>query len=207
MSEQKPRLLPFRLRRRGRPAAYRGDEPTPDAELRELLRAWAAPAPPEAARARLLASFRAQASAAPRWRRLLAARVSVPVPVAAAAVAALVFSAVALAALARGGPRPAAEAVTAAAGVKVVEVPVPQERVVTRVVYVERPARASGARTAPARRAAPAKEDAGDPTSYFTGLDMAEFRPADEMKIRVIKRGRPEDEAARPDGGPERKTR
>jgi hypothetical protein len=36
---------------------------------------------------------------------------------------------------------------------------------------------------------------------------MAEFHPADKMEIRLIKRGRPEEEAVKPDAGPERKTR
>ncbi|HWS55533.1 MAG TPA: hypothetical protein VN228_15450, partial [Pyrinomonadaceae bacterium] len=84
-----------------------------------------------------------------------------------------------------------------------VEVPVPHERVVRQVVYVERETRPARARRPTPPAATGAREeregDAG-PTSYFTGVDMAEFRPADEMKIRVIKRGRADDE-------PERKAR
>jgi len=216
MSEQRPRLLPFRLRRErgGRHAAglYRAEEVPADDELRELLAAWRAPDPDPGARARLLADFRAHTARAPRWRRLLAARVSVPLPLAAGAVGALVFAALALAALsARGSAAPPTPA--AAPAVRVVEVPVPQERVVTRFVYVER-----GGRTAPATRArsavAPARDDpsrveaeGADATSYFTGVDMAEFHPADQMKIRVIKKARPEEEPAKADAEPERKGR
>jgi len=217
MSEQRNRLLPFRLRReRGRrvaPHLFRADDTPADAELRELLSAWRAPAPDPAARARLLADFRAHAAAArPRWRRLLAARVSVPVPLAAGAAAALVVSALALAALAaRGADAPASFAAGAASAVRVVEVPVTHERVVTRTVYVERERREPAApRVAAApQRPAPAPEEAegDDATSYFTGVDMAEFRPADKMEIRVIRKGRPEDEGAKPDDGPERKSR
>ncbi|HEV3469945.1 MAG TPA: hypothetical protein VG148_11535, partial [Pyrinomonadaceae bacterium] len=149
MNEQRPRLLPFRLRRervrRAAPGDYRHDLAPEDAELRRLLRAWQTPPTPDALRARLAESFRAHAAPAPLWRRLLAARVSVPVPVAACA-AALVVSSLALAALASKRPRPAAEGAGAASAVRFVEVPVPHERVVTRVVYVERAPRPAAPR-------------------------------------------------------------
>jgi hypothetical protein len=201
MNEQRPRLLPFRLRRervrRAAPGEYRADLAPEDAELHRLLGAWQAPPPPAALRARLAESFRATPAPAPRWRRLLAARVSVPLPVAACAAAALVVSSLALAALASKRPRPAAEGAGAASAVRFVEVPVPHERVVTRVVYVERAPRPTSPRRAPARpapREGKEADDAAGPTSYFTGVDMAEFRPADEMKIRVIKKARPDEE-------------
>lgn len=204
MSEQRPMLLPFRLRRRdarrGPGPLCRPDDTPADAELRELLRAWTAPEPAGDARARLLESFRAHTTPPPLWRRLLAARVSVPLPAAACAAAALVASAAALAALWSKSPW-SMPAVAGVPAVRLVEVPVPQERVVTRFVYVEREPRRPGARPAPpdAAPTAPAKDeaDAGDTTSYFTGLDMAEFRPADEMKIRVIKKGRGDEEQER----------
>jgi hypothetical protein len=216
MSEQRPRLLPFRLRReRGRRDAarlFRADDTPADAELRGLLGAWPAPPPDPAAGARLLAAFRAHAATPPRWRRVLSARVSVPVPLAAGAAAALVVSALALLALAsRAAESPAVAAAAAAAAVRVVEAPVPQERVVTRVVYVERGPRAPAPRRdapTPARPAPPpAVAETADAASYITGVDMAEFHPADRMKIRVIKKGRPDEEAAKPDATPERKTR
>jgi hypothetical protein len=214
MSEQRTRLLPFRLRRRdprrGTAHLFRADDTPADAELRELLAAWAAPPPDPASGARLLDAFRAQAARPPRWRRLLSARLSVPVPVAACAVAAFVVSAVALAALASGDTgTPAATAASAAAAVRIVEVPVTQERVVTRYVYVEREPRATPAsRVAPARPApAPVEAETNDTASYITGVDMAEFHPANKMEIRVIKRGRPEEETAKPDAATERKTR
>jgi len=193
MSEQRPRLLPFRLRRRGAMGTFRADDVPADAELRELLGAWPAPALGDALRARLAESYRAHVAPAPRWRRLIAARVSVPLPVAACA-AALVVSALALAALASKRPSGEASAAGAAPAVKFVEVPVPHERVVERVVYVEREARPKNARRATPRPAPDAREERDGPTSYFTGVDMAEFRPADEMKIRVIKRARADEE-------------
>nr|MDQ3805735.1 hypothetical protein [Acidobacteriota bacterium] len=80
-------------------------------------------------------------------------------------------------------------------------VPVPQERVVTRFVYVGREPRHTNTRRTPTRPDAPARREEADddagPTSYFTGVDMAEFRPADELKIRVIKKGRGDEEHER----------
>ena len=212
MSEQRPRLLPFRLRRRdprrGFAPLSRAEETPADAELRHLLRAWAAPPPDPAGGARLLAAFRAHDAARPRWRRLLASRVSVPLPVAAAAGAAFVAAGLAVFALASpAGRAPFAEAAAAAAAVRVVEAPVTHERVETRVVYVERGARAAPAPRTPAPARPAGAEAEVDDASYFTGVDMAEFHPADQMKIRVIKRHRPEDEAAKPEAEAERKTR
>src|SRR5438067_865607 len=136
MSDEKrqTRLLPFRLRRRT-PRADAQD-PAPDEELRELLRAWEAPPASHEARVRLLAEFRAAA------RR-------VPLPVAACAVVALLSL---FAFAARSSSRPTrtkaatdgaetATAVNVAPTVKIVEVPVVRERVVTRVVYVEKKGR------------------------------------------------------------------
>lgn len=211
MSEQRPRLLPFRLRRRdprrGCAPLSRAEETPADAELRHLLRAWAAPPPDPSGGARLLAAFRAHDAARPRWRRLLGARVSVPLPLAACAGAGLVAAGLAVFALASPGARaPFAEAAAAAAAVRVVEAPVTRERVETRVVYVEREPRAAPAPRTPAPAAAAAEAEADD-ASYITGVDMAEFHPADQMKIRVIKRHRPDDEAAKPEAEAERKTR
>jgi hypothetical protein len=220
MSEQRPRLLPFRLRRReprrGLTQLFRADDGTPaDAELRRLLAAWQTPPPDPTGPARLLAAYRAHTSPPPLWRRLLTARLSVPAPLAAGAVGALVVAALAVLTLAsRAAPSPVASAADAATGVRFVEVPVPQEKIVTRYVYVEReppaPAPAPAARPALATPDASDVADASetaDTTSYFTGVDMAEFRPAAKMEIRVIKRSRPEDEPEKPEAAPEKKTR
>src|SRR2546421_1052493 len=144
MSDEKrqTRLLPFRLRRRT-PRADAQD-PAPDEELRDLLRAWEAPPASNEARVRLLAEFRAAARRSPLWRRALRAELRVPLPVAACAVVALLSL---FAFAARSSSRPTrtkaatdgaetATAVNVAPTVKIVEVPVVRERVVTRVVYV-----------------------------------------------------------------------
>ncbi len=216
MSDEKrqTRLLPFRLRRRPAPDAGR-DFPA-DAELRELLRAWEAPRASARSRELLLADFRAHARRAPLWRRALRAELRVPLPVAACALVALLSL---LAFAARSPSRSqqskavapetlnAAAAQTsgttgaqvsdagAAANVKVVEVPVVRERVVTRVVYVEKKER-RGARPDAAlaaereRRARDGEQPSGAASSYFTRVDMEDFQPADEMKIRIVRKGK-----------------
>ena len=216
MSDEKrqTRLLPFRLRRAGagrRGAARRAfgdaDDVSADAELTALLRAWEAPPASPEARGRLLADFRASAARPPFWRRALTAELRVPLPVAACAALALLVSLFAL------GTRPPPQAATAAASgptpaaVRVVEVPVVEERVVTRTVYVEKKERggARGVSTWAAGRealaAVPAARRAGAPpvaepapeadssAGYFTRVDMNDFEPADEVKIRIVKRG------------------
>ena len=213
MSEEKrqTRLLPFRRRRFGAPDARRGcggaDDFEADAELTALLRAWEAPPATRAARDRLLADFRAAVGPAPLWRRALTSQVRVPLPVAACAALALTASLFALGARTQS-TRPAAGAESLPA-VRVVEVPVVQERVVTRTVYVEKKER-TYPRTAARRQAgreeladggAAVSRDAGsrEPEApaaapdarggYFTRVDMEDFQPADEVKFRIVKRG------------------
>lgn len=220
--KRQTRLLPFRLRRSdaarrtkaARYAAQAGalrrsdaDDTEMDAELRSLLRAWAAPRPSPDSRARLLADFRASGVRRPLWRRALAAELRVPLPVAACAVVALLASLVVVAArtttsatsVASVAPSASIENPNAASNtetvVKFVEVPVVRERVVTRFVYVEKKERGAGGleRASPegareTKRAADSRR-AGTPTSFFTRVDMADFRPADEMKIKIVRRG------------------
>jgi hypothetical protein len=252
MSDEKrpTRLLPFRMRRAAhvRAADYARDarelsadagEFSEDAELSSLLRTWETPDPSACSRERLLAEFRAGGVRAPFWRRALSAELRVPLPVAACAALALLASLIALIALVARTQVPAQSAATMttkstavdvrttdAPAVKIVELPVEHERVVTRIVYVERNATralaqqlamtqqtgttqqltstrrgaaergvtqsasnseaARGARTATESSA----QSTAEPTSYFTRVDMADFQPADEMKIRIVKRGK-----------------
>jgi hypothetical protein len=212
MSDEKrqTRLLPFRLRRRPAPDAER-DFPA-DAELRELLRAWEAPPASARSRERLLADFRAHARRAPLWRRALRAELRVPLPVAACALVALLsllaFAARspsrtqqskavapetvnALAAQTSDATGAQASDAFAATNVKVVEVPVVRERVVTRVVYVEKKERPGAALAAEReRRAREGEQASGAASSYFTRVDMEDFQPADEMKIRIVRKGK-----------------
>jgi hypothetical protein len=214
MSNEKrqTRLLPFRLRRaaRGEAGAGVGEDFSADTELTALLRTWEAPAQEAGARARLLADFRASVGRAPLWRRALTAQVRVPLPIAACALVALLLSLYALGARATARVEPAAaQAEAAPAAVRIVEVPVVRERVVTQTVYVEKKergaarvvsthpdARASLAqrdeRVESAAETAQRPEDAQSPAThagYYTRVDMNDFQPADEMKIRIVKRG------------------
>ncbi len=203
MSDEKrqTRLLPFRLRGKAARRASgvgRPDEMPADEELRAVLGAWdAREEPAHAARARLLGAFREQTrERAPLWKRLLTASVRVPAPVAACALVALLASLLALAARAPRLALDAPAAVPSAPELRIVEAPAPPERVVERVIYVERKNSqrtkeragqlASRARGEGLTGAATNEERT---TSYFTRVDMGEFQPPDEMKIRIIKKG------------------
>ncbi|MET0650057.1 MAG: hypothetical protein ABW208_25905 [Pyrinomonadaceae bacterium] len=215
MSDEKrqTRLLPFRLRRasRLREGANAGEDFSADAELTALLRTWEAPPQDAGARERLLADFRASARPVPLWRRALTAQVRVPLPVAACLGVAFLLSLYALGGRANARVEPSA-ARPEAAPVRVVEVPVIQERVVTQTVYVEKKERGAprvvsthgAAREELAqgdRRDVRDKSGAETPQSpepeqspethagYFTRVDMNDFQPAEEMKIRIVKRG------------------
>ncbi|HEX8146638.1 MAG TPA: hypothetical protein VF591_05630 [Pyrinomonadaceae bacterium] len=214
MSDEKrqTRLLPFRLRRAARADAVRagGEDFSADAELTALLRTWEVPAQDAGARGRLLADFRAGARRAPLWRRALWAQVRVPLPVAVCAAVALLGSLYVLGARATGGAgASAARTETTPAAVRVVEVPVVRERVVTRTVYVEKKGRGGeqvDARRRPVREELARRDDkneggAAAPESpapaqnpeahagYFTRVDMNDFQPAGEVKLRIVSRG------------------
>lgn len=202
--KRQTRLLPFRLRgKAGRTAGAEGAGAgvPADEELRALLGAWQAPGPSPAAGARLLAAFREQArSREPAWKRLLTAGVRVPAPVAACAVVALLASALMHASR---GPRlvlDAPAAVPPAPEIRIVEAPAPPGRVTTRVVYVERESRGAkeraGRLAARGRAEGPrgADADGEGTTSYFTSVDMDEFQPPDEMKIRIVKKGKADED-------------
>lgn len=212
MSDEKrqTRLLPFRLRRAARVDVRTGDRDdlSADAELNALLRTWDVPAQDAGARSRLLADFRMSVRRAPLWRRALTAQVRVPLPVAACAAVVFLLSLYALgvrATTARVEP----SAAQAEAPVRIVEVPVVQERVVTQTIYVEKKERGAArgvstrpeARVALAQRVASEERDA-EPSQpqepapnaethagYYTRVDMNDFQPADELKFRIVKRG------------------
>jgi hypothetical protein len=93
--------------------------------------------------------------------------------------------------------------------VRAVEVPVVRERVVTRIVYVEKKERGAArgvstradARESLARRDEQDETDAGTPqreepakgqdahAGYFTRVDMKDFQPSNEVKFRIVSRG------------------
>jgi predicted protein tyrosine phosphatase len=152
----------------------------------------------------------------------------VPLPVAACAALALLAALFVLAARTRTPTQTATKSTTAdvhtndAPVVKIVELPIERERVVTRIVYVEKNApRAETQQLAATRQSTSTRQQGtttrgavaqsvsnsevergartafdssshstDEPTSYFTRVDMADFQPADEMKIRIVKRGK-----------------
>jgi hypothetical protein len=211
--KRQTRLLPFRLRRTARTDALQYvDDTEADSELRTLLREWDAPDPAPDERARLLSGFCAIHVRRPLWRRVIGADLRVPVPVAACAFVAFLAALAFAAARTETWPRVASvepsalvqtsdAAVNPVPAVKIIEVPVVQERIVTRFVYVEKKERGerAGVFEQPGTRAtygasdlkrAADSQDASQPTSFFTRVDMADFKPADEMKIRIVKRGK-----------------
>jgi hypothetical protein len=214
MSDEKrqTRLLPFRLRRSARTDARVVDveDFSADAELTTLLRTWDAPAQDAGARARLLADFRASVGRAPLWRRALTAQVRVPLPVAACLGLVLLGSLYVLGARATARAEPTAVQTNVhPMTVRVVEVPVVQERVVTRTIYVEKKERGAtrvvSARTAEREELARRddKNEGGAETlqgqepaqgqdahaGYYTRVDMNDFQPAGEVKLRIVSRG------------------
>ncbi|HEX8119394.1 MAG TPA: hypothetical protein VF521_19100 [Pyrinomonadaceae bacterium] len=215
MSEEKrqTRLLPFRLRRTSRAdAGVRGEEDfSADAELTALLRTWDVPARDSGARARLLADFRASVRRPPLWRRAMGAQVRVPLPVAACLGVMLLGSLYVLGTRATTArvEAPPVQTEAAAQAVRVVEVPVVRERVVTRTVYVEKKGRDEG-QAAPLRQsereelarqgnkneraveAPQGREPAQGQEAhagYFTRVDMKDFQPTNEVKLRIVSRG------------------
>ncbi|MDQ3817744.1 MAG: hypothetical protein M3362_08645 [Acidobacteriota bacterium] len=131
------------------------------------------------------------------WKHLLTFKLPVPVPVAALALIMLMtLSALALrtrsvAPTLTISARPSLET---PAPTKVIEVPVYQEKVVTRTVYVERKVHESK----PARSKSPDLERAAQPLSaskdkesdLFMRANLTDFQPPDDMRIRVIKRSK-----------------
>lgn len=144
---------------------------------------------------------RAPEKRAPFWKRIFAASLPVPVPVAAAIIIALLVSSVL--ALRRSSPdgsvvqpqATASSSVTAApVPVKIVEVPVVSERVVTRIVYVERKrhekneTRRSPTLIAQSKSPVSARGAKDEQSGFITRANLAGFEPTSEVKIRMIRR-------------------
>ncbi|HEX8491957.1 MAG TPA: hypothetical protein VF658_03890 [Pyrinomonadaceae bacterium] len=133
---------------------------------------------------------------APFWKRLLTARLPVPAPVAAALIVGLIITS-ALALKDAPTARVVAPRVPPIETVKIVEVPIVKERIVTRTVYVERKHTAERGTRPPSLVAARASEPNDstladskheDEPGFFTRANLKGFQPADDMKLRVIKR-------------------
>jgi hypothetical protein len=198
--KRQTRLLPFRLRRDARPDEFDADardasagteEFADDAELSALLRTWDAPEPSADARARLLAEFKAGVVRVPLWRRALASEIRVPLPVAACAALALFASLFALVARTRTPTQvtmkstPADVRTSDAPGVKIVELPVERERVVTRVVYVEKNAPRAEAQRLAATQQSMTTQQSTRRSTTTTSAALAQSNHEDARGVRT----------------------
>lgn len=122
------------------------------------------------------------------WK-LLTTSVRVPVPVALALVCLSGISVLALAGRARVGPVEPINAPPSSQSppveTRLVQVPVIQERVVTRVVYVEKKSSRSTTSNSPNREYGVAR--AGSDTSAETAMSLVGFKPTDQVKLSIIK--------------------
>ena len=134
----------------------------------------------------------------PFWTRVFTARLPVPVPVAACiALALLASSVLALRPSTKEAPTQMPPPIVRQAPPNIIEVPVFREKVITRTVYVEKkgrekkearrqtPTTGQGGETALTARHA---ESEGAEGGFFTSANLTDFRPPDELKIRIIKR-------------------
>jgi len=153
------------------------DEVVEDRELKNLLGEWSPPEITSSLDQRILTSYRRQVLHRPAWRRWLTGSISLPAPV--AVTAALLLCATSYLA-ARRAPSYTLEPAPTPPTIKFVEVPFPvvQERFVTRVVYKKPDTKK--AKESPA------------PSSLPPRIDLADFRPVNEIKPIVIHGGNDE---------------
>jgi hypothetical protein len=146
-----------------------------DSELNRLLGSWRAPESSGELDQRALESYRRHIHSGRFWRRWLAGSVRIPVPIAAAAV--LLLCATSFLA-ARKATSFSIESAPAVGPIKIVEVPVVQKEIVTRVVY--------------RNKDAPKTQERPAPVSIPPRIDLADFRPVSEFKIIVSRGGNDE---------------
>lgn len=132
-----------------------------DDQLNDILQAWRAPRPSPPLEACSLEAFRRRRGSF--WRWFIAGSLRVPVPMAAAFIIVLIYSGFRL------WRPPAAPQIVVQT--RTVEVPVVRERVVTRTVFVERPATPPGS-----HRAAP-----------LVAGTLRDFQPVTEFAPRVVR--------------------
>jgi len=154
------------------------DEVVEDRELKNLLGEWSPPEITSSLDQRILTSYRRQFLHRPLWRRWLRGSISLPAPV--AVTAALLLCATSYLA-ARKATSYTLEPAPTTPTVKFVEVRVPvvKEKIVTRVVYKNTDAKK--AKEGPA------------PISPPPRIDLANFRPVNELKIIVSHGGNDEE--------------
>lgn len=142
-------------------------------DLKGLLKEWQIPDPPPRVDARVAATYQAtRARGASSWMRC----VRLPAPVFALLLVAQLTSIVVIGHyLVSTSPPPPVLSMP----VRVVEVPVVKERVVTQVVYL--PADAGGDSRQRAANSIAAQENTNPP------MDLKGFQPVSELQLRVLK--------------------
>jgi hypothetical protein len=146
-----------------------------DGELNRLLASWQTPETPGGLDQRVLASYRGHFNRGRLWRRWLMGSIRIPVPIAAVALLSLCATSFLAARKATDvstvNPPPAVPT-------KTVYVPVVKEKIVTRVVYKK-----TGAQK---------PKEGPAPISPPPRIDLANFRPINDIKIIVIHGGNDE---------------
>jgi hypothetical protein len=133
-----------------------------DQELQNLLKSWETPAPSPALKERVLERYRKRQKW--NWRWLFSGSLRVPIPVASLAV--IIMAGLAVAAFIQKTPLLPAPPSPPRIIARIVEVPVVQERVVTRTVYRDRAI-----------------------SSIANSINLREFQPVASLVPRIIKRG------------------
>jgi hypothetical protein len=166
-----------------------------DPQLAEFLSLYE---PPPASRRldnRILESYRAQQTESGKtrfWARVLTSSVKVPAPLAAAVLLALIVAIAWVVYTPTASPARALKSPDPVPSVRIVEVPVIQERIVTRTVYLRTKPRRTGGKSNAARQK-------GSSLALFSSraengyvvqqsTDLRGFQPVPELKIQVLRR-------------------
>ncbi|HYE75067.1 MAG TPA: hypothetical protein VEF04_17130 [Blastocatellia bacterium] len=165
-------------------------------ELKSLLDAWDVPTASSSLDEKVFASYRIGFQRTPFWKRIFTAQVRLPIPVAAM----LILLAGALGWTVAGTSKTPIVQVREQSPIiqtKVVEVPVVQEKIVTRTIYVDRKDRLPEAKNLlAANQIVNGKKQTDKPVSIasqvsgdsaYTSVDLSGFQPVDEIKVTVIK--------------------
>jgi hypothetical protein len=149
-----------------------------DRELKNLLNEWRVPEPTTALGERVFSDYRRQSQHRAWWRQWLTGSIRLPIPV--AAMMGLLLCVTSYLAV-RKATTHSAQAVPVTAPVQVVKVPVPviQEKLVTRVVYVKAPPQKAKESSPP--------DFLLDENKALIQADLTGFRPVSEIKIIVMK--------------------
>lgn len=138
-----------------------------------------------------------QQPSAPFWKRLFASSIPVPVPLVAVAIVLVVTTVLVMRRPAQSNPsaQSASSKATPREVIKTVEVPVYQDRIVTRTVYVDR-----ANRTVAKNQSEPEQnlnnvvaQSSPASSKKRPGVSLEGFQPADEVKLRIIKGSYPDE--------------